>query len=155
MYADSNFTDSELKHVLNNLCEKAVIELELMYASEYKYFIFDQIKKLNTEYRTMIRLKSGEPVGIFGRLPISDKVYGIFFLTTDRLHFGNIIKLIRETKKYIKEWEKSSKLIMDYCYKKNTQIIKWLLLLGFKPAEVKIEQNFQIYYKGDINEYIK
>ena len=68
------------------------------------------------------------------------------------MHKGNVIKFLREAKKQVNQWTKEYKLIMDNWYKQNTTILKWLLLLGFKPSQYENEK-FQIYYKGDINEY--
>jgi hypothetical protein len=136
--------------VLNNLCEATVTELKKINGEDYLSKTFDTIKDTDIH---VIRLKSNhEPVGLYGLIELSKTSAGIYLLTTDNLHKGNIIKFLREAKLQVNQWTKEYKLIMDNCYKKNINIQKWLLLLGFKPSEHQ-DENFQIYYKGDINEY--
>lgn len=140
--------------VLNNLCEDTKTELKNIcgtyVGNDYINNAFETIKDTDIH---VIRLKSNnEPVGLYGLIPISKTSAGIYLLTTDNLHKGNVIKFLREAKKQVNQWTKEYKLIMDNWYKQNTTILKWLLLLGFKPSQYENEK-FQIYYKGDINEY--
>lgn len=119
----------------------------------------------------LIKLKStGEPVGLFGLIPCGAEVQaelelsdgdaraklhrskqntnsaGIFLLTTNKLHNGNVITFLRQAKATIEQWLNEYDLIMDYCYKKNLTIQKWLRLLGFKPSLYQ-DNEFQVYYK--------
>lgn len=149
MYAVYASSNKEIKYVLSNLCKPAVAELVKILGKDYKQKALAIIKTSNKKY--LIKLKSShEPVGLFGLLPQGNKTAGIFLLTTDKLHSGNIITFIRKAKQQVEEWLNEYKLIMDTCDKKNDVIKKWLLLLGFKPSKCQ-DEYFQIYYKGDIS----
>lgn len=136
--------------VLMNLCEDTKTELIKNFGDDYIDETFDIIQ--DTEIN-VIRLKSNnEPVGLYGVIPQENNSAGIYLLTTDNLHKGNVITFLKQAKKQVNEWSQKYSLIMDNCYKKNETIKKWLKLLGFKPSQYQSEE-FQIYYKGDINEY--
>lgn len=136
--------------VLMNLCEDTKTELIKNFGDDYIDETFDIIQ--DTEIN-VIRLKSNnEPVGLYGVIPQENNSAGIYLLTTDNLHNGNLITFLKQAKKQVNEWSQKYSLIMDNCYKENKTIIKWLKLLGFKPSQYQNEE-FQIYYKGDINEY--
>ncbi len=138
--------------VLNNLCEDTKKELKKIYSenSDYLNSVFEAIK--NTDIY-LIRLKSNnEPVGIYGLIPQENNSAGIYLLTTDNLHKGNVITFLKQAKKQVNEWLKDYKLIMDNCYKQNETIKKWLTLLGFQPSEYQ-DEDFQIYFKGDLSLY--
>ncbi len=137
----------DVRYVLERLNNEAVAELKKIYGTDYLRQTFDAIK--DTEI-FVIRLKSNnEPVGVFGIIPQDEKVGGIFFLTTDNLHKGNNIKLLKGAKRQIAIWEQKYELIMDSCHKDNKTVAKWLHLLGFKPSKFE-DNDIQIYYKGDI-----
>ena len=138
--------------VLNNLCEDTKKELKKIYSenSDYLNSVFEAIK--NTDIY-LIRLKSNnEPVGIYGLIPQENNSAGIYLLTPDNLHKGNVITFLKQAKKQVNEWLKDYKLIMDNCYKQNETIKKWLTLLGFQPSEYQ-DEDFQIYFKGDLSLY--
>ncbi len=141
-----------IEAVLNNLCEDTKKELKKIYSenSDYLNSVFEAIK--NTDIY-LIRLKSNnEPVGIYGLIPQENNSAGIYLLTTDNLHKGNVITFLKQAKKQVNEWLKDYKLIMDNCYKQNETIKKWLTLLGFQPSEYQ-DEDFQIYFKGDLSLY--
>lgn len=151
MYSELAKSEQEIKHVLENLCDDTVLELTKIFGQNYEKDVFNQIKQLTTKY--LIKLKStGEPVGLFGLIPQNTNSAGIFLLTTDKLHNGNVITFLRRAKAQIEQWLNEYDLIMDYCYKKNLTIQKWLRLLGFKPSEYQ-DNDFQVYYKGNIGFY--
>lgn len=151
MYSEIAKSEQEIKHVLENLCDDTVLELTKIFGQSYEKDVFNQIKQLTTKY--LIKLKStGEPVGLFGLIPQNTNSAGIFLLTTDKLHNGNVITFLRRAKATIEQWLNEYDLIMDYCYKKNLTIQKWLRLLGFKPSEYQ-DNDFQVYYKGNIGLY--
>ena len=139
-----------IEYVLNNLCNDTKEELIRLFGKKYFVNTFEIID--NTEIHIIKLEKNNEPVGLYGIIPQSETSAGIYLLTTDNLHKGNIFKFLRTAKKQVSVWSKKYKLLMDNLYKKNKTIMKWLLLLGFKPSEHENE-NFQIYYIGDINEY--
>lgn len=150
MYSEKTTNLPEIKKVIDNLCNDTTLELKLIFGSEYHEKIFEAIK--NTD-NFIIRLKkTKEPVGLFGLIEFDEYSAGIYLLTTDKLHNGNIVTFIRQAKIQIGLWSEKYKLIMDNCYKQNMIIKKWLKLLGFKPSEYQ-DKDFQIYYKGDINLY--
>lgn len=151
MYSEIAKSEQEIKHVLENLCDDTVLELTKIFGQSYEKDVFNQIKQLTTKY--LIKLKStGEPVGLFGLIPQNTNSAGIFLLTTDKLYNGNVITFLRRAKATIEQWLNEYDLIMDYCYKKNLTIQKWLRLLGFKPSEYQ-DNDFQVYYKGNIGLY--
>lgn len=151
MYSEIAKSEQEIKHVLENLCDDTILELTKIFGQSYEKDVFNQIKQLTTKY--LIKLKStGEPVGLFGLIPQNTNSAGIFLLTTDKLHNGNVITFLRQAKATIEQWFNEYDLIMDYCYKKNLTIQKWLRLLGFKPSEYQ-DNDFQVYYKGNIGLY--
>lgn len=140
--------------VLDNLCEDTKTELKKIYKtsddSNYLQCTLDAIK--DSEIFVVKLQENNEPVGLYGLIPQDNESAGIFLLTTDNLHKGNLITFLKGAKKQVDEWSKQYKLIMDNCYKQNETIKKWLRLLGFKPSEYQ-DDNFQIYYKGDISLY--
>lgn len=151
MYASISRNTREIKYVLNNLCDDTVLELVKLFGNNYKFKTFNIIRALGKKY--IIKLKhTNEPVGLFGLIPQSNNTAGIFLLTTDNLHKGNVITFLKGAKRQIEDWQSEYELIMDSCYKKNETIKKWLRLLGFK-ASVYQDNDFQVYYKGDIRLY--
>ncbi|MCD8378374.1 MAG: hypothetical protein LUB59_06265, partial [Candidatus Gastranaerophilales bacterium] len=84
MYKETaNLTD--IKFVLDNLCDETLEELKLMFGEKYKTAAFDEIKGAVEKY--IIKLKcTHEPVGVFGLVPATcDEnmtTAGIFLLTT-------------------------------------------------------------------------
>ncbi|MDY6358435.1 MAG: hypothetical protein SPL73_05690 [Cyanobacteriota bacterium] len=139
-----------VEYVLENLCDDTVIELKKIFGNDYIKQTFETIK--NSEIFVIVLKHNPEPVGLYGLIEQSNNSAGIFFLTTKNLHKGNIITLLKRAKKQIEEWSKKYSLIMDNCYKENKTIQKWLKLLGFKPSTHQ-DDDFQIYYIGDINGY--
>lgn len=151
MYASISRNTREIKYVLNNLCDDTVLELVKLFGNNYKFKTFNIIRALGKKY--IIKLKhTNEPVGLFGLIPQSNNTAGIFLLTTDNLHKGNVITFLKGAKRQIEDWQSEYELIMDSCYKENETIKKWLRLLGFK-ASVYQDNDFQVYYKGDIRLY--
>ena len=151
MFSELSDNESEIRYVIDNLCEDTVIELKTMFGENYKEVVCEEIRQLTTKY--LIKLKeTNEPVGLFGLLPQGINSAGVFLLTTDNLHNGNVITFLKRAKKQIEEWSEEYDLIMDRLYKKNQTIKKWLRLLGFKPSEFE-DDEFQVYYKGDIGLY--
>lgn len=150
MYSEKATDSEEIKNVINNLCKDTVLELALNFGSDYRQKAFETIENA---HKFIIKLKeTNEAVGLFGLIPITEHSAGIFLLTTDNLHKGNIVTFLKQARKQVNEWSNDYKLIMDYCYKQNKTIQKWLTLLGFKPSEHQ-DIDFQIYYKGDISLY--
>lgn len=151
MFSELSNNESEMRYVIDNLCEDTVIELKTMFGENYKEIVFEEIRQLTTTY--LIKLKeTKEPVGLFGLLPQGNNSAGVFLLTTDNLHKGNVITFLKRAKQQINEWFENYDLIMDRLYKKNETIKKWLRLLGFMPSEFQ-NDDFQVYYKGDIGLY--
>jgi hypothetical protein len=152
MYCELTHDKDVVFSVLNNLCEDTVIELKAIFGDDYVNKTWVTINK-NKMY--LIRLKcSNAPVGLFGLISLKKykKSAGIFLLTTDDLHKGNMFTFLKCAKKQVDSWADEYDLIMDNCYKKNLKIKKWLKLLNFKPSEYQ-DDDFQIYYRGNINEY--
>ncbi len=149
MYIATADTD-DIKFVIDNLSEITVNELKKLFGNDYKTQVFSKV----TENKNFaIKLKStNKVVGLFGIIKVNNYAGGIFLLTTDYLHNGNIITFLRQAKKQIQNWEKEYKLLMDTCDKKNITIQKWLQLLGFMPSAYQ-DNNFQIWYKGDLKYY--
>jgi len=140
--------------VLDNLCEDTKTELKKIYkSSEDSNYLEQTFQAIKDSEIFVVKLqKTNEPVGLYGLIPQDNESAGIFLLTTDNLHKGNIITFLKGAKKQVEEWSKTYKLIMDNCYKQNKTIQKWLTLLGFQPSEYQ-DEDFQIYFKGDINLY--
>lgn len=139
-----------VEDVLENLCDDTKAELKMIYGEDYIKSVFEDIK--DTEI-FVIRLKSNhEPVGIYGLIQLEDYSAGIYLLTTQNLYKGNMITFLKGVRKQVNEWQKEYKLIMDNCRKKNKTIKKWLSLLGFLPSKYQ-NNDFQIYFKGDISLY--
>ncbi len=151
MYSTITRNTREIKYVLNNLCEATAIELEKIFGNNYRFKVYNLIRALAKKYVIKLK-KTGEPVGLFGLIPQNNDSAGIFLLTTNNLHKGNIITFLKGAKKQIEDWGLEYKLIMDSCYKQNEIIKKWLILLGFKPSGYQ-DDDFQVYYKGDIGLY--
>lgn len=139
-----------VEYVLENLCKDTVKELVKIYGKDYLKQTFQAIT--DTEIFVIKLKNNNEPVGLYGIIPLENNSAGIYLLTTDNLHKGNIITFIKGARKQVKEWQKQYKLIMDNCYKQNKTIKKWLTLLGFQPS-VYQNKNFQIYYIGDLSLY--
>lgn len=152
MYSEVAENNEEMKYVLGNLCDDTILELRKIFGENYETPALNEINQLTTKY--LIKLKSNnEPVGLFGLVPqLNPKTAGIFLLTTDNLHKGNVITFLKQAKKQVNEWLNDYDLIMDNCYKKNLTIQKWLRLLGFRPSRHH-NDDFQVYYKGDIGLY--
>lgn len=139
-----------VEDVLENLCDDTVTELKKIYGTDYLRQTFEAIK--DTEI-FVIRLKNNnKPVGLYGLIPEGEQSAGIYLLTTRNLHNGNVITFLKEARKQVKKWSEEYKLIMDNCYKQNKIIKKWLALLGFQPSEYQ-DEDFQIYFKGDLSLY--
>lgn len=144
---------SDVEFVINNLCKDTEDELKIAFGENYKSKLLEELNKSPFGYKYAIILNStSEIVGLFGIVPLNKYSAGIYLLTTENLHKGNIITFIRQAKLYIKHWGKKYKLLMDTCYKRNKTIIKWLKILGFKPSEYQ-NNDLQIWYKGEIKYY--
>lgn len=154
MYSQKAISVKEIRFVLDNLNPEAVSELKTLFGEGYKKNAFQIIRAVTNKH--IIKLeKTNEPVGVYGIIPMKQKnVCGIFFLTTENLHKGNKIKLLREAKKRIAIWEQQYETIMDSCHKTSTTIQKWLTLLGFKPSGWE-DNDIHVYYKGKWNDEIE
>ena len=148
MYIDFYPSINDVYEVLDNLSELTKEELIKSFGEDYK----SKMKNIFcfTTWVYLIRLKTDDrPAGLFGLIEETKEVAGIFFLSTDRIYQGNMIKLIRESKKVVDEWLKEYKVLLDDCYLENKKVMKWLCLLGFKPTGEIKEGGFATYYKGD------
>lgn len=154
MYQEPLTKLQELKYILERLNKEAIAELKKLLGNDYKNEAFRLIKSNSVEKFVIKLVNTNEPVGLYGIMSAnkSSSAAGIFFLSTDNLHKGNKIKLLRGAKKQISVWEKKYKLLMDSCHRDNKTVMKWLSLLGFKPSEF-FDDDIQIWYKGDISEY--
>ena len=141
---------STVERVLETLHADTVAELKKKYGVDYIRLTFEAIK--DSEIHVIRLQKTKEPVGLYGLIQDTESSAGIFLLTSENLHKGNLITFLKRARKQINEWSKEYQLIMDYCDKQNKTIIKWLTLLGFKPSQYE-DEDFQIYYKGDISLY--
>jgi hypothetical protein len=148
MYIDFYPTIKDVEEVLDNLSELTKEEIIKSYGKDYKSKMKNIFCFANWVY--LIRLKTdNKPVGIFGLIEETSEIAGIFFLSTDGIYQGNMIKLIRESKKVVDEWLKEYKVLLDDCYLENEKVKRWLHLLGFKPTGEIKEGGFATYYKGD------
>lgn len=148
MYIDYFPEAVEIECVLDNFSELTKFELIKGFGNEYKEKIIKIL--FDSKYLNLIKLKADNtPVGMFGLIEVTKEVAGIFFLSTDGIYQGNMIKLIRESKKVVDEWLKEYKVLLDDCYLHNQKVMKWLCLLGFKPTGEIKEGGFATYYKGD------
>lgn len=153
MYAEQVKKSKEVSFVLNNLCADTEKELIANFGNDYKNYVINELKRLQRKY-FVIKLKANnEPVGIYGLIPVKKRVAGIFLLTTDNLHKGNVIGFLRGCKKQIDLWQKDYDLIMDLQFKENETVKKWLKTLGFQASELYQNDNFQVYYRGNIGLY--
>lgn len=154
MYAEPIKNLKDVRTVLDNLNIACVNELKKLFGNDYKKQVFQIIRAVKKE-KYLIRLKStNEPVGVFGLIPINKFSGGVFLLTCDNLHDGNIITFLRSARRKINDWCNRYKLLIDSCDKQNETIKKWLSLLGFKPSDYE-DDNFIDYYKGNIDYYEK
>ena len=150
MYAEKIKSLIAVRQVLNNLCDDTILELEKTLGKDWKKKAFQIIRAIKKE-RYIIKLKENhKPVGLFGLIPLGEKVGGIFLLTSDELHKGNLITFLKSARKQIDNWCNDYELIMDSLYKENQTIKKWLQLLRFKPSTFE-DENFQVWYRGNIN----
>lgn len=152
MYGERIKSLKEVRFVIDNLCYDTVLELKKTLGKDYKRKTFQIIRAIRKD-KFIIKLKStNEPVGVFGLIPVNEKAGGIFLLTCDSLHKGNLITFLKGARKQIDEWCEEYELIMDNLYKQNETIKKWLRLLGFKPSEYQ-DDDFQVYYRGNLKYY--
>lgn len=153
MYAENIRRSKEVSFVLNNLCADTENELIATFGNDWKNHVNNELKRLQRKYYVVKLKANNEPVGIYGLIPVKRKVAGIFLLTTDNLHKGNVIGFLRRCKKQIDLWQKDYELIMDLHYKKNETVKKWLKTLKFEASEMFQNDNFQVFYKGNIGLY--
>ena len=148
MYIDYLPEAVEIEVVLNNLSELTKVELIKAFGEDYKNLIINLLPF--TKYTYLIKLKAdNSAVGMFGLVEETPDRAGIFFLSTDEMYKGNMIKLIRTSKTIVDEWLKEYKVLLDDCHQDNEKVMKWLCLLGFKPTGKIKEGCFFEYYKGD------
>lgn len=154
MFID-NTTPEDIDFVIDNLCEKVIEELKVMFGDDYKFLLSEQLYNLQLEDIRTVRLKkNNEPVAIFGLIPLNEYpsiniIAGIFFLSTENLYQGNMITFLKGTKKVVDCWAKQYQLLLDKCYKRYSSVVKWLKFLGFEPHPESKGKDFQIYFKGD------
>lgn len=148
MYVDYLPEAVEIEVVLDNLSELTKAELIKAFGKDYKNSIINLLPF--TKYTYLIKLKAdNSAVGIFGLIEETPDRAGIFFLSTDEIYKGNMIKLIRTSKAVVDEWLKEYKVLLDDCHLDNEKVMRWLCLLEFKPTgKIKVG-NFAEYYKGD------
>lgn len=153
MYSELIRKSKNVTHVLNNLCNDTELELIANFGTDYRNHVQTELKRLQRKYYVIKLKDNNEPVGLYGLIPVKKRVAGIFLLTTDNLHKGNVIRFLRGCKKQINLWQNDYDLIMDLQYKKNETVKKWLKTLGFEASEMFQNDNFQVYYKGNIGLY--
>lgn len=146
MYVD-DITVNDINFVVAHLCNKAIEELRVKFGNSFRYDTLCYLYNVPFRFIKTIKLKkTGETVGLFGLVPLTDDSAGIFFLSTEKLYEGNMFLFLRETKKQIEAWNSKYEILLDDCYKQNKSVIKWLKILGFKPTADE-DKNFQIYQK--------
>lgn len=144
MYVDEP-DNKAIDYIIENLCDKAIDELLIKFGKSYEYDTKIYLYSIPFKNIKIIRLKNNdEPVALFGYIPLENNSAGIFFLSTNNLYEGNMIKFLKGTKHYIDEWSKEYPILLDDCYKKNDSVIKWLKFLKFEPTTTESD-NFQIY----------
>ena len=132
MYIDYMPETSEILCLLDNLSELTKQELILSFGKNYKDKVINLLSISKCLY--LIKSKSNNnAVGMFGLLEEDKKTAGIFFLTSDEIHQGNMIKLLKTSKVVIDEWLEDYEVLLDDCHKENIKVRKWLEFLGFKP----------------------
>lgn len=133
MYIDYAPKFDEVVEVIDDLSELTKEELVLSFGKKYREKIINILSL--SEFLYLIRLKNdNSPIGIFGLIEEDCYSAGIFFLTTDKLYQGNMIKMIKTSKIIIDEWLKSYNVLFDDCHKNNLKIKKWLEFLGFEQT---------------------
>lgn len=146
MYVD-DITVNDINFVVAHLCNKAIEELRVKFGRSFRYDTLSYLYNVPFRFIKTIKLKeTGETVGLFGIIPLTNDSAGIFFLSTEKLYEGNMFLFLRETKKQIEAWNSKYEILLDDCYKQNKSVIKWLKILGFKPTTDE-DKNFQIYQK--------
>lgn len=134
MYAVVEPDFDEIEYVLDNLSDLTVEELIFAFGYEWKKEIKTLLKFVKELY--VIRLKKDDSaVGLFGIDEISQKSAGIYLLLSEEIKKGNMIHLIRESKKVVEKWLEEYDELLDDCHYENEKIIRWLMLLGFKPTD--------------------
>ena len=133
MYIDYMPEASEILCLLDNLSELTKQELVLSFGKDYQDKVINLLSISKCLY--LIKLKSNNnAVGMFGLLEENKKTAGIFFLTSDEIYQGNMIKLLKTSKVVIDEWLEDYEVLLDDCHKDNKKVKKWLEFLGFKPS---------------------
>ena len=100
MYIDYFPEAVEIEWVLDNLSELTEKELIKGFVKDYRIKMINILSLSKCIY--LIKLKADNtPAGMFGLIEETKKSAGIFFLSTDGLYQGNMIKLIRESKKVV------------------------------------------------------
>ena len=150
MFIDYSPEVVEVEYVLNNLSYLTKKELSLSFGKDYKDKVINILVLSKCLYLIKLK-KDSTPVAIFGLIEENAQSAGIFFLSTDEMYQGNMIQLIRESKKVIDNWLKTYKVLLDDCHKENIKIQKWLKYLGFSASGEIKSDNFEVYYKGELN----
>lgn len=124
----------EIEEIIEKLSGLTVEEAIIRFGNNWKKEVKTIINLAKEKF--VIRLKNSNiPVGVFGLIEESEDVAGIFLLLSEEIKKGNMIHLIRESKKVVDDWSKNYKALLDDCHYENEKIIRWLMMLGFKPTE--------------------
>ena len=146
MYIDYMPEAIEVESVLNNLSELTKDELILSFGKDYRDKLINILSISKCLY--LIKLKKDNcSVGMFGLIEESKKEAGIFFLSTNEIYQGNMIKLLKTSKIIIDEWLEEYETLLDDCHQENLKVKKWLEFLGFKPTENVKSGGFIEYQK--------
>ena len=148
MYPDK-VQEGDEEFVLNNLCNEAKKELTILFGDNFKFEILSRLKDVVHKFSIKLK-KNDELVAIFGIFEVEKDIGGIYFLSTDNLKEGNIITLLRGSRKQVQSWMRDFSLILDTCFVENSSVRKWLILLGFIKVASGGDGVFEIFGKGDL-----
>ena len=134
------FSTVDLKtidYICENLSDSSTEELEIIYGEDYKQYLkAELINCVMYEDITALCLDDNTPVAIFGLMNYDDDSKNLFFVSTKAINEVSPLYLIKQSIKQIKLWMfKYKKNLLDQVYRKNTQVIKWLKLLGFEKID--------------------
>ena len=97
MYPDK-VQEGDEEFVLNNLCNEAKKELTILFGNNFKFEVLSRLKDVVHKFSIKLK-KNDELVAIFGIFEVEKDIGGIYFLSTDNLKEGNIITLLRGSRK--------------------------------------------------------
>ena len=146
MYIDYMPKAIEVENVLDNLSELTKDELILSFGKDYRDKLINILSISKCLYLIKLK-KDNTSVGMFGLIEEDKKTGGIFFLSTNEIYQGNMIKLLKTSKIIIDEWLEEYETLFDDCHQENLKVKKWLEFLGFKPTEEIKDGGFIEYQK--------